>query len=49
MGDQSARFLVFRKEMLEIVRPVLGAERLIFAVDSRREAAKQNMVPVAFE
>ena len=49
MGNQSARFLVFRKEMLEIVRPVLGAERLIFAVDSRREAAKQDMIPVAFE
>src|SRR5579862_8516957 len=46
MRDESLQVGMFAKEVLDIVRAVLGAERLVFPVDGLRESLEKNMVLV---
>ena len=47
--DERAQFRIETEEMALVVRAVVRAERLVLAVDRRRELAQQYMVRVARE
>ena len=49
VGDELAHLRILAEEVGEVVGAVLGAERLVLAVDGVGEAAQQGMVGVAGE
>ena len=49
VGDEGLQIRMLTEEIFEIVGAVLGAERLVLAVDGRGENPEQRMVPVERE